>query len=232
MRDEELYGVTGARNRWIRLEMWMVLVFMGVYHILPGLYYFSTLETPNPPDPHYVDSTWALGLMFPFAWILFVSGDHPSMFGFTWPKAKEIAIWALILVVVIALERAYFLTRLDWFGFEVDQGRGTLVTVLSVFALTLVPAASEEFLCRGILQTRMVEVYGNGLAVAGTAIVFGLAHIYQGTNGVFFATLTGLILGFGRSRGASLLTLTIVHAAWNTALYLMWNSVVPNVPTV
>lgn len=230
MREEEVYGVLGRRERWIRLELWMILGFIGLHYILPDLVHVSRFGSVGIQPPQLPDIAWYLGLTIPFLWILWVSGDDPSMFGFIWPRTKEILTWALILVVVVALERAYFLNRLDWFGFQPSEQKNVLITLVSLFALTIVPAAYEEILMRGLLQTRLTEIYGKSLSVGGSSVVFALAHISYGTNGVFFALIMGLVFGIGRANGVSLLTLSLAHAVWNTGIYYFWKSVVPAHP--
>ncbi|HMS54466.1 MAG TPA: CPBP family intramembrane metalloprotease [Fimbriimonadaceae bacterium] len=230
MRAEEEYGVLGRREQWIRIEVWMIVAYMGCLYVVPGIFNLFRFGPSGFQSPQASDTPGHLGLLLRFRGGMWLSGDHPSMFGFVWPRLKEVLTWTLILVVIVFLERLYFLNRLDWFGFQPAEQAGVLLTLVTLFGLALMSATYEEILIRGLLQTRLNELYGPGLAVGGSSAVFAVAHISYGVNGVFFALITGLVLGIGRSRGGSLLTLSVAPAAWNTCIYFFWRSVVPAPP--
>ncbi len=64
----------------------------------------------------------------------------------------------------------------------------------------VVVAFVEELIFRGFLLGGAVEVFGDepaivALAVVGSALVFGLAHLYQGPAGAVSTGLVGAILG-------------------------------------
>ncbi len=79
--------------------------------------------------------------------------------------------------------------------------RGNLVLLLAALALTWTEAAFlEEMFFRGYLLNRITDLFGREragiiLALLVNAIVFGLAHAYQGIAGVVDTALAGLVLG-------------------------------------
>ena len=79
--------------------------------------------------------------------------------------------------------------------------RGTLFLLLASLAISWTEAAFvEEMFFRGYLLNRITDLFGRQrvgiiIALIGNAIVFGLAHSYQGTAGVVDTTLAGLVLG-------------------------------------
>jgi membrane protease YdiL (CAAX protease family) len=78
-------------------------------------------------------------------------------------------------------------------------------------------AVGEELVFRGFLLTRLELLLGAGsgaaaLAVAGQALVFGVAHWYLGPRGVTNAVLLGLILGATYiADGRDLVPLILAH---------------------
>lgn len=89
-------------------------------------------------------------------------------------------------------------------------------------------APVEEFLFRGVIQGRLRESFGPGLAIGVTAVGFGLGHLasywFGGSDllalGVWVAILsiavTGAILGVFYERTRSLLLVSLLHGLLNT----------------
>ncbi len=65
--------------------------------------------------------------------------------------------------------------------------------VLSFVTMAIIPAFVEEFLFRGLIQTNL-RPYGSGVAIVGSAVLFGLMH--QNVQQIFYATVAGLVLGY------------------------------------
>jgi hypothetical protein len=111
-----------------------------------------------------------------------------------------IAIWSCILVVALLLD-IVGLPRpdLSFFAGQVEGDIGALLLNL-VWVWTVV-AFGEEMLGRAFLIDRFEVLFGGlsvatPLAVIAAAILFGLAHAYQGPGGVLLTASIGLILGF------------------------------------
>lgn len=56
-----------------------------------------------------------------------------------------------------------------------DSGYTAMPVIMIVFAI-FQPAIFEEFLFRGVIQTRLQRVLGQNKALIGAAVLFGLAH--------------------------------------------------------
>jgi membrane protease YdiL (CAAX protease family) len=88
---------------------------------------------------------------------------------------------------------------------------GTERTVYIVMALTA--GVCEEFLYRGWLLNLMGAVTGSlWAALLGSSIVFGLAHLYQGRNGVIGASVLGIVFGTVFITSGSLFPGQALHA--------------------
>ncbi|MBV6449379.1 MAG: hypothetical protein MHPDNHAH_00089 [Anaerolineales bacterium] len=73
--------------------------------------------------------------------------------------------------------------------------------IVNVLAMWFTAGFLEEFLWRGYLMNRLVDLQGNKtklawvIALVGSAIIFGLGHTYQGLGGVVKVTAAGLLFG-------------------------------------
>jgi membrane protease YdiL (CAAX protease family) len=89
------------------------------------------------------------------------------------------------------------------------QSRPELIPFL---ALAVTAGVCEEFLYRGFAMTAFLRW---GLpawaAVMGSAVLFGMAHLYQGRNGLAGTTILGLLFGATRFAAASLVPVIFWH---------------------
>ena len=65
--------------------------------------------------------------------------------------------------------------------------------ILSFITMGIIPAFVEEFLFRGLIQSNL-RPFGRGVAIVGSAVLFGLMH--QNIQQIFYATVAGLVLGY------------------------------------
>jgi membrane protease YdiL (CAAX protease family) len=146
----------------------------------------------------------------------------------SWPSAWRIAgaalaaIYAASLVseVVIghgareqAVPQFWDPTRVDAF-------------IANAIAIALFVPVVEEAMCRG-LGFRLLESYGQPAAIVGTAIAFALAH--GAVNDLPWVLVTGLGLGYLRSRSASLYPCIGLHAFVNGVAVLASAASAPGV---
>lgn len=88
------------------------------------------------------------------------------------------------------------------------------VLVLGGVAFALVNALGEEWVWRGVIQTRAVELYGVAPGIAVQACSFGLAHAWgfpRGPVGVLLAGTWAVMLGILRHRSGGLLAPLLAH---------------------
>lgn len=132
----------------------------------------------------------------------------------SWPSAWRIAGAALVAIytasfvseVVIghgareqAVPQFWDPTRVDAF-------------IANAIAIAVFVPIVEEALCRG-LGFRLLEPYGHPVAIVGTAIAFALAH--GAVNDLPWVLVTGVGLGYLRSRSGSLYPCIGLHAFVN-----------------
>lgn len=79
----------------------------------------------------------------------------------------------------------------------------------------------EEYM-RAFMLTRLWRVWpspaGQWLALAGSSLIFGLGHMYQGTMGVYGTALIGFVFGAHYLRNGRVLPLIIGHALYNSCV--------------
>jgi membrane protease YdiL (CAAX protease family) len=80
------------------------------------------------------------------------------------------------------------------------------------FAVVVTVAICEELIYRGFVQTVLGNLSGSVLlGAAGAALLFGIAHIYQGWRGVTATSVVGAIFSLVRAWTGSLVPAVISH---------------------
>ena len=110
--------------------------------------------------------------------------------------------------------------RQDLSDFDTIHGNLPMLLVYLGLSWTLA-AVGEEVAYRGYLLTRLREVLppgtvGVALAVAGSSVLFGLAHTEQGVIGIALTTLDAIFFCWLRYRFASLWACVLAHGFNNT----------------
>lgn len=146
---------------------------------------------------------------------------RPSDFGLRWPARPVVqvaAVGALFLgpiglVVGALLARPFFGT------FELDLSRPGFLAPALIFAVA--NGVMEELTYRGALLGWTSRVTGTWLAVAGQAVVFGLAHGGADVGGSPIVLMVGLGVGGFLAGVIALRTRSLlVPIAWHVALDL------------
>jgi hypothetical protein len=99
--------------------------------------------------------------------------------------------------------------------------------LLALAALSVVLVApAEEFLFRGVIQTRLRKAFGPVGAVAGASLLFGSLHLanYVGTIGPVIAgalliACVGAVFGILYERTGNLVVPVVAHAVYNVVLF-------------
>ena len=172
-------------------------------------------------------SQWALaglGLV-----IFFLSSLSANSIGFRMLPPTTALAWAggLVTLSVAGMGLGLFLEGRGWLPAE-----GELVWLLipktreeklwSVVLLAPTAALCEEFLYRGFLLAQLYQwLHSWAWAWAASSLVFGLAHIYQGWNGMIRASLLGALLAYPVIHFGSLYPSMLAHGLIDT-LALTW----------
>jgi CAAX protease family protein len=149
-----------------------------------------------------------------------------------WPRLVAVgvgwgvAMWLLEFYVTMpVLDRLLgYGTDLSTFD-EVAGNAGVLAIYLS--ASWLLAAFGEEMVWRGYALPRLAELIGGGtrgwvLALVVVNAAFGLAHLYQGWNGVIQAAVGGALLGvLYLASGRNLVAPIVAHGLGNSLDFIL-----------
>jgi len=127
-----------------------------------------------------------------------------------------------LLASVPALLGLAWVVRSVWppfvrFRRTIDHTLAPLVadcTLVDLAVLSVMAGVGEEVLFRGVVQAALAGRIGPGLAVAVTALLFGLAHFVSVTYAVY-ATLFGVYLGVLLVVSGNLLAPVVTHAVYD-----------------
>jgi uncharacterized protein len=122
------------------------------------------------------------------------------------------ALVGLIAVLVAMVAKAFPLSAGEVAMFK-EMSSGSFGSI--VIACLLAPVL-EEMLFRGVILRSFLKQYAGWVAILGSAIIFGVAHmnIYQFVVGLVLGSVLGLL--YQRSR--SLLPCIFLHIAYNSML--------------
>jgi membrane protease YdiL (CAAX protease family) len=96
------------------------------------------------------------------------------------------------------------------------------ITPLLLILLCAAVGYREEVFFRAYLVTRLGDLgVKPGWAVAGSALVFGMAHFYEGIFGVALAGVVGAFFGFVFVRSKDLHAVAGAHALYNLGVWLL-----------
>ncbi|MDD4081133.1 MAG: CPBP family intramembrane metalloprotease [Eubacteriales bacterium] len=129
----------------------------------------------------------------------------------------------LITVVFLALLQSFGISPPEGMAL-VPQSPGQLVA--AALCATVIPAASEELLFRGLIQGILSARFSNKVAILVSAALFALLH----RSVLAFPQILaiGLVLGILRARSGGLMLPIIFHAFYNFAvLVLNYSGAVP-----
>lgn len=207
-------------------SLWLEVMAVMAVAVIPNLISaVILLVSPARPLPYWLDSLYLIVLsgctIFVTLYLIARSGDSWSHFGLTRPRWSDVPLGIGLL---IALEFLWSIV-------------GNLVPIIAVAVgpLFAMPGSStdyvlmfvkhgangfaEELVCRAYLITRFGTLLGSrGVAVAVSAAVFASYHIYQGSLGVAFALLMGILFGSTFLVIGRLWPLVIGHALCNVRL--------------
>lgn len=159
--------------------------------------------------------------------ISYVNFDMPTARDLAWTAATVVALVAFSTLISMLVAR---------FGLPfTDHSIADSIEANPVIALVFLPLSifvvgpAEEFLYRGIIQTRLRELFDAGIAIAVAAIIFAVVHFpayldpsnVPGTVVTVFVILLplGAILGFVYERTETLVVPALAHGCYNAVTY-------------
>lgn len=148
----------------------------------------------------------------------------PSLKDILWMVAGLVGLFAALITMSIAITLAGLPTPAEHVIGEIGAETPELLLVLVPLSF-LVIGPGEELLFRGVIQTRLVQAYGDYWGIIVTSIIFAVAHLtaFEGGNitisiGVLF--VLSLILGAIYEITDNLVVPAVIHGAYNAILFL------------
>lgn len=162
----------------------------------------------------------AFMLYFPYTWCRW-RNEPEEAYGLRWFMAKNAwrdTIWALLLTLV-PLTFVSMHWPLKWGG--PGPYRPGLWVAVNMLGGGLAASFIEETFYRGWLQTLWTRKWGPWVAIPLTSLLFALSHLFVAPGWLRVATFfPGLVMGFLRHRGGSILPSIIYHAVCN--VWAVW----------
>ncbi len=143
-----------------------------------------------------------------------------------WPNWRILGVAALLPFVLHPLSLE-LVASLKWFFPQLPEGAMRLLKTMSdheqplwllLIAFAVAPAICEELAFRGFILTGFSRNGRISLAIALSALTFGIMHMIP--QQVFNATLLGLVLGLIAVRSGSLLPGIVFHFLFNALAVL------------
>jgi membrane protease YdiL (CAAX protease family) len=136
--------------------------------------------------------------------VVLAGGPGFQAMGFRGVSLWDFLLWfgLLAAVSVLALGLVILIERRGWWPPEPDlvlllMPANRREKLLAVLMVAPTAALCEEFLYRGYLLSQLSVWLGGSLwGWAASSIAFGLAHAYQGLNGMSRAALLGALLAY------------------------------------
>lgn len=165
-------------------------------------------------------------------WRIFAHRVSPASLGLALPRPSLALASGAALSILLLLNQIIALKKL---ASHPDAARGVLPRIAAkIFprtsgercaycAVVATVAVCEEWVFRGFIQD-VLEDWSGGLVIAGilgSAVLFGLAHLYQGRRGVASTGALGLIFSLVRTWTGSLFPTMAAHFAADLAVGLM-----------
>ena len=155
-------------------------------------------------------------------WRCTVHGMSFRQLGVVLPRPERAALVTVALLVTLLANQFFGLRRLARMPPEQQGFLGALarklmpqnaVETLAFTALCGTVAVCEEILYRGFVFAALEAALAGSLAAAvlGSSLLFSLAHLYQGRQGLLATFIVGLLLAAARTWTESLAACIVVH---------------------
>jgi len=228
-RADNLRKATGkCSDRAMPWDFWLIFLLLGVLIPWRGRARLRRLLAKPPLGTLEKLVLYASTIAFQWialaavAWRALGRGLTPAELGLEHQRSGEIIVAGLVGAAALGSFQWFNLRRLGRMTGPTPERMRKLaerilptktVELLPYCALAVTAGVCEEFLYRGFamaaLQRTAVPVW---LVVILTAALFGLAHAYQGPNGIMATGLMGILFGLARLAFGSLAPMMLWHA--------------------
>ncbi|MGD0962547.1 MAG: type II CAAX endopeptidase family protein [Candidatus Acidiferrales bacterium] len=215
------------RDRGLVTPVWHTIVFLFV---LLGLAFLQGRQQPKLGSVPMASRLALYAAMIAFELVLFLyvwlfglklTGTRiRDVMGGKWSSLAEVArdmgvallFWLVVASVLLTLEKILGENTTGLGAVKTLLPRGPMEMAVWIVLCTTA-GFCEEFIFRGYLQRQFLALTGRvELAVVFQAIVFGIAHMYQGVKGVITISIYGAMFGILAVMRKSLRPGMIQHA--------------------
>jgi membrane protease YdiL (CAAX protease family) len=171
---------------------------------------------------------WLIGLEW--LWVRFVYKGMQArgrsireFFGQAWVSPRQLAGDVMYALLAFGFSYAWFVGAPHLLPHDATPANPLLSVVPSGFAavmawivLSLSAGICEEIVFRGYLQRQLTALSGSTtLAILAQAVLFGIAHGYEGFGAVIQIALYGLVIGLLAKWRGNIRAGVLAHAAWD-----------------
>jgi membrane protease YdiL (CAAX protease family) len=141
-----------------------------------------------------------------------------------WVLVGTLALLAAALAISLLVELLPVGGPSDHEIIEIGEQRPEIMLFMVPLSLVFV-GPGEELLFRGVVQTRLVEAYGESAGIGVTSLVFAVAHLpaYWGDGvavSILILFVLSLVIGWLFEHTDTLVVPTLVHGLYNGVLFL------------
>ena len=206
----------------------LILVFLGL--AVPSLGRRRIRQLMQAPQTTKMDRLSLYASTVAFQWsaagvVLWRAAKHgvsAAKLGVAIPNIFLVAVISIVLAALVFANQIFSLRKIAARPAEVRGSVPQLalkifpqdnVERLAFFALVATVAVCEELIYRGFVQ-RVFQDWSRGYVIAGiagSAIMFSLAHLYQGRRGLVSTFIVGLLFSGVRTWTGSLVPPLVAH---------------------
>jgi uncharacterized protein len=202
--------VASARERTLVAPVWHTIFFLVV---LLGLAFLQGHQQPKLGNvqvasriPLYAAMIAFELVLFAYVWLLglkFTGARIRDLVGGKWSSAADVArdvgaaflFWLVVASVLLTIQKILGENATGLGAVKALLPQGPVEMAVWIVLCTTA-GFCEEFIFRGYLQRQFFALTGRvDLAVIFQAIVFGVAHMYQGMKGVITISIYGVLFG-------------------------------------
>jgi membrane protease YdiL (CAAX protease family) len=215
-------------GRKLIAPLWHTIVFVL---FLAGYAYYGRTSGARI-EGHHLSSKVSLYLfmilleliLVAYVWFLGVKpagGSIGAVIGGKWNSIGDVLrdigvaflFWLVVIVVLVGLQSSIGKSP-QTAKAVVMLAPGTLAEMIVWVILSVTAGICEEFIFRGYLQKQFLAITSSDVAAVGVqAVLFGIAHSYQGVKSIVTITVYGALFGILAVHRKSLRPGMIQHAA-------------------
>jgi membrane protease YdiL (CAAX protease family) len=230
-REAAVTRTSQERDRlWLEVGLVLLVVwFPRTFEAVLGYIWPVPGELEGPIPFSLEAELWVFSTTLPvIGLVLYLLWRHPRPardFGLGRPRILALTLGTLVLLLATDVVERLSSGMLLLFlpsppPFPMYAPPPDLSAYLVSFAATLAAVAAEELTFRSYLLPHLRTLFGQRwTAVVVSALFFGVAHLYQGLQGVVFTTALGILFGATFFLSGRVWPLILAHLIWNLMIF-------------